>query len=67
MDDDAVVLGLQIAGYEADTIVLLELAPPVLGAWADGSTRERALILKIAAREHIAENSPAYVQLGRWA
>lgn len=68
VDDDEVVLDLQIAGYEADTIVLLELAPPLQVAWADGSvsTRERELLLRIAAREHVAQNSPAHVQLGTW-
>jgi len=68
VDDDEVVLGLQLADYKADTIVLLELAPPIQVAWADGSVskRERELLLKIAAREHVAQNSPARVQLEVW-
>ena len=68
VDDDEVVLDLLLADYKADTIVLLELTPPVQVAWADGSVskRERELLLKIAAREHVAQNSPAYGQLEDW-
>lgn len=68
VEDDEVVLDLQMAGYKADTIVLMELALPVQVAWADGSVskRERELLLKIAAREHVAQNSPAHVQLDMW-
>ena len=68
VDDDEVVVDLQLADYRADTIVLLELAPSVQVAWADGSvsTRERDLLLKIAAREHVARHSPAHVQLDIW-
>lgn len=68
VDHDEIVLDLQMAGYSADTIVLLELAPSVQVAWADGrvSTHERELLLQIAAREHVAQNSPAYVQLDMW-
>ena len=67
LNDDAVV-DLQLAGYKSDTVVLLELAPPIQVAWADGSvsTRERELLWKIAAREHVAQGSPAYAQLGMW-
>jgi len=68
VDDDEVVMDLLLADYRADTIVLVELAPSVQVAWADGSvsTRERDLLLKIAAREHVARNSPAHVQLDIW-
>jgi tellurite resistance protein len=68
LNDDAVVVDLQLAGYKSDTIVLLELAPPIQVACADGSvsTRERELLWKIAAREHVAQGSPAYAQLGMW-
>jgi hypothetical protein len=68
LNDDAVVVDLQLVGYRSDTIVLLELAPPVQVAWADGSvsTRERELLWKIAAREHVAQGSPAHDQLGLW-
>jgi hypothetical protein len=66
--DDDVVLDVLAAGYTPDTIVLLELAPPVQVAWADGivSRRERELLMKIAAREHVTPNSPAWIQLDLW-
>ena len=66
--DDDVVLDALVAGYTSDTIVLLELAPPVQVAWADGvvSRRERELLMKIAAREHVTQNGPACVQLDLW-
>jgi Tellurite resistance protein TerB len=68
LNDDAVVVDLQLVGYRSDTIVLLELAPSIQVAWADGSvsTRERELLLKIAAREHVAQGSPARDQLEVW-
>jgi hypothetical protein len=68
LNDDAVVADLQLAGYRSDTIVLLELAPPVLVAWADASvsTRERELLLGIAGREHVGQGGPAREQLDAW-
>lgn len=68
MDDHEVVLDLQLADYRADTIVLLELAPSVQVAWADGSVSkcERELLFEIAAREHVAQDSPAHIQLDMW-
>jgi uncharacterized tellurite resistance protein B-like protein len=66
--DADVVLALEAADYRSDTIVLLELAPAVQVAWADGtiSPRERELLLTIARREHILPRSPAYAELHRW-
>jgi hypothetical protein len=66
--DDETVEDLQMAGFKADTIVLVELALPVQVAWADGSvsTRERELLLEIAAREHVERDSPAHAQLRAW-
>jgi hypothetical protein len=68
MDDHEVVLDLQLADYRANTIVLLELAPSVQVAWADGSVSkgERELLFEIAAREHVAQDSPAHNQLDIW-
>jgi hypothetical protein len=68
VEDDDAVLDVLVAGYTSDTIVLLELAPPVQVAWADSfvSRRERELLMKIAAREHVTQDSPAYVQLDLW-
>ena len=68
VDDDEIVLDLEAVGYRPDTIVLLELVPPVQVAWADGrvTERERELFVTIAAREHVAPNSPARTQLEIW-
>ena len=68
LNDDAVVVDLQLVGYRSYTIVLLELAPPIQVAWADGSvsTRERDLLLKIAGREQVAQGSSARGQLEVW-
>jgi hypothetical protein len=68
LNDDAVVVDLQLVGYRSDTILLLELAPPIQVAWADDSvsTRERELLLKIAAREQVTQGSPAHDQLEAW-
>ena len=68
VDDDEIVLDLQAVGYRPDTIVLLELVPPVQVAWADGrvTERERELFVTIAAREHVAPNSAARTQLEIW-
>lgn len=68
LNDDAVVVDLQLVGYRSYTIVLLELAPPLQVAWADGSvsTTERALLLKIAGRDQVAQGSPALGQLEVW-
>ena len=68
LNDDAVVVDLQLVGYRPDTVVLLELVPPVQVAWADGSvsTRERELLLKMAAREHMTQGAPARDLLEAW-
>jgi hypothetical protein len=68
LNDDAVVVDLQLVGYRSYTIVLLELAPPIQVAWADGSvsTRERELLLEIAGREQVAQGCPARGQLEVW-
>lgn len=63
-----ILVGLQVVGYKADTIVLLELAPPVEIAWSDGSIskRERDVILQIGAREGIAHGGLVYGHLNCW-
>ena len=68
LEDDDVVIALATADYRSDTIVLLELAPAVQVAWADGSIsrRERELVTTIARREHIMPGSPADAELERW-
>lgn len=68
VDAHDVLVDLQIVGYKADTIVLLELAPAVEIAWADGSvsTRERDVILQIGAREGVVPGRPVYGHLNCW-
>ena len=63
-----ILLDLQLVDYDAVTIVLLELTPAILTAWADGnvSTRERDTVLQMAARDHVARNGPACAQLAKW-
>lgn len=63
-----ILVDLQVVGYKADTIVLLELAPPVEIAWSDGSIskRERDVILQIGAREGIAHGGLVYGHLHCW-
>lgn len=64
--DENVLVKLQSAGYTADTIVLAELVPQVLIAWADNrvSRRERDVILEAAAHRSISPHG--CVQLARW-
>lgn len=68
LNDRAVLLDLQLAGYRSYTIVLLELAPSIQVAWADGnvSKSERDRLLTIAKREQIAHGNPALGQLEVW-
>jgi tellurite resistance protein len=63
-----VLVELQLVGYKADTIVLLELAPAVDVAWADGtiSAREREVIQQLGARGGVADGSPVYGHLNCW-
>ena len=65
LSDAQILVELQLAGYKADTIVLLELAPLLHIAWADGSvsTNERDVIFQIAARERVVYDSPAHLKL----
>jgi hypothetical protein len=65
---DEILLDLQLVDYDAVTIVLLELTPAILTAWADGnvSTRERDIVLQMAARDQVAPDGPAYLQLAKW-
>lgn len=65
---DDILLDLQLVDYDAVRIVLLELAPAILTAWADGnvSTREREIVLQMATRDHVARDGAAYAQLAKW-
>ena len=66
--DEALPADLQTAGFTPDNLALLHLVPLVDVAWADGgiADRERQLILALAARRGVAEDTPAYAQLVGW-
>jgi hypothetical protein len=59
---------LRCAGFTPETIALLELAPLVEIAWADGavSERQRRLIFQIATREAITKDTSAHDRLVAW-
>lgn len=63
--DAAILIELQLVGYRPDTIALLEVAPLLQIAWTDGtvSTRERDVIIQVAAREGVVYDCPAHVKL----
>ncbi|MET0215057.1 MAG: hypothetical protein ABW292_18745 [Vicinamibacterales bacterium] len=65
---DEILLDLRLVDYDAVTIVLLELTPAILTAWADRnvSTRERDIVLQMAARDRVPREGPACVQLAKW-
>ena len=68
VDAHDILVELQLVGYKADTIVLLELAPAVDVAWADGriSAREREVILQLGARGCVVDGSFVYGHLNCW-
>jgi hypothetical protein len=68
ISDHHLITHLHCAGFTAETIALLELAPLVEIAWADGtvSDRQRDLIFQIATREAITEDTPAHDHLAAW-
>lgn len=68
VEDSAILQSLQELGYTRDSVMLLHLVPLVRVAWIDGgvTSRERELILDIAARRGVTAGSPAYEQLINW-
>jgi hypothetical protein len=68
VDAQDVLVQLQVVGYRADTIALMELAPALEIAWADGqiSPRERDVILQIGARNGVTVGSLVYGHLNCW-
>jgi hypothetical protein len=66
--NEELLTDLQLVGFTAETIVLLELAPLIQIAWADGavSERQRDIILEIAFRELVSEGTPAHNRLTAW-
>jgi hypothetical protein len=66
---DAVLLTeLQLVGYRAQTVALVEIAPLIRIAWADGcvSTSQRGAIFHVAAREHLRSDTSAEALLHAW-
>jgi hypothetical protein len=68
VSNHALLRRLQRAGFTPETIGLLELAPLIEIAWADGavSERQRRLIFQIATREAITKDTSAYDRLVAW-
>jgi hypothetical protein len=68
LDDAELLARLVIAGYTPETVPLLEFAPLVRLAWADGrvSPRERSAIARMAAREHLFDETTAGKSLRIW-
>lgn len=66
--EEQVLTDLQTEGFAPENLGLLHLIPLVEVAWAEGEVtpRERELVLALAARRGIGENSPAYRQLTEW-
>jgi hypothetical protein len=66
--DRDLLADLHVAGYTPQTIALIEFAPLVRLAWADGriSQRQRAAIEEMAVREGLRTESPAGRRLRRW-
>ena len=68
LSDRELLADLHVAGYTPETIALLEIAPLVCLAWADGrvSQRQRAAIAQVARREDLCDNTPAARRLRGW-
>jgi hypothetical protein len=66
--DRELLADLSVAGYTPATIALLEFAPLVRLAWADGrvSQRQRSAISQVAIREHLRDQTPAGKRLRGW-
>jgi hypothetical protein len=66
--DQELLTDLHLVGYTPQTIALLEFAPMVGIAWADGyvSKRQRAAICQVAVREHVRNDTPADMLLRVW-
>ena len=66
--DGDLLADLRAAGYTAQTIALLEFAPLIRLAWADGrvSQRQRSAIQDMAVREDVRDDTPAGRRLRGW-
>lgn len=68
ISDGDLLAELRIAGYTRQTIALIEFAPLVRVAWADGhvSQRQRSAIAQVALRKHLCNDTPAAKRLADW-
>ena len=68
LDDAELLARLAMAGYTPETVPLLEFAPLVRLAWADGrvSPRQRSAIARMAARERLLDETAAGKRLRIW-
>ncbi len=66
--DQGLLAHLQEIGFSPDNLVLLHLVPMVDVAWAEGdvTAREREMILALAERRGVAQETPVYQQLVGW-
>lgn len=63
-----ILIELQVVGYAAETIALLELAPALDVAWADGtiSEEEREVILRIGECHGVTPDRQVFTHLNCW-
>jgi hypothetical protein len=66
--DSQLLAALAVAGYTPLTVGLIQFAPLVRLAWADGhvSPRQRSAIVQVAVREHVRADTPAGARLRGW-
>jgi hypothetical protein len=66
--DGELLASLRVAGYTPLTVGLIQLAPLVRLAWADGhvSPRQRSTIVQLAVRERVRADTPAGARLREW-
>jgi hypothetical protein len=66
--DQQVLMDLDLVGYTPQTIALVDFAPLVRIAWADGyvSKRQRAVIFQVALREQVRNETPGDLLLREW-
>jgi hypothetical protein len=67
-EDERLPAALQEAGFSEDGLALLHLVPLVDVAWADKgvTARERELVLALAAKRGVAEDTPEHRRLEGW-
>jgi hypothetical protein len=68
LDNPDLLLRVRELGITAETAPAFLLAPLVQVAWAEGKVgkQEQSLVLRLAQRRGVEEDSPAYHQLAEW-